>query len=272
MNWEIGVSTGTFYPFETMEYAIGSISEEGFGLVELFLQTPSEYTIIYGRRMLRMMGRTGARIHSIHLNSKDLDPFSPYKPRCRDADRLFRQSLDLADTTGTKIITWHGAQRREIESGLQPERIWDVIARWQEWAQEAEIALSLENVSSGMIRSAKDVQQIRAELPNLYFTFDTYHSVEGGSSPLDLIQAMQSRIATVHVSDFKPYGARQLVPGHGVINWPVFLQKLSKLRYGGPFMIELSHLTENSYSHALNESRAFLQDVMADLNARLRPL
>ena len=73
MSWEIGVSTGTFYPFKTMEEALGLIADEGFGVAELFVQTPSEYTIIYGRRVLRMLLRNGLRIHSIHVNSNDLE-------------------------------------------------------------------------------------------------------------------------------------------------------------------------------------------------------
>lgn len=272
MSWEIGVSTGTFYPFKTMEEALGLIANEGFGVAELFVQTPSEYTIIYGRRVLRMLLRTGLRIHSIHVNSNDLDPFSPYEPRCRDADRLFRQALELAHTTGTRVINWHGPRQDEIDSGLEPERIWDVVARWHEWTEEADVVLTLENVSSCMIRSAKNVQQALAQLPNLHFTFDTFHAVEAGGSPLELLHAMRGRLAAIHVSDFNPYGGRHLVPGRGLMNWPILLRQLAKLRYGGPLIVELSHLTDKTYSNALNESRGYLEEIIADLKLRVRPI
>ncbi len=272
MSWEIGVSTGTFYPFQTMEQALGTIADEGFNVVELFVQTPSEYTVIYGRRVFRTLLRTGMRLHSIHINSNDLDPFSPYEPRWRDADRLYRQALELGHTTGARVITWHGPGREQIENGLEMERVWDVIARWHEWAQQAEMVLTLENMSSCMLHSAKNVEESRAQLPDLYFTFDTYHSVEGGTSPLDLLRAMHNRIATVHVSDFNPYGGRHLVPGRGLINWPVLLRQLNKMRFNGPLIIELSHLTDKTYTNALNESRGYLEEVISELKLKLRPL
>lgn len=272
MSWEIGVSTGTFYPFQTMEDALIAIADEGFNVVELFVQTPSEYTVIYGRRVFRTLLRTGMRLHSIHLNSADLDPFSIYEPRSRDADRLYRQALELGHTTGARVITWHGARRDEIENGLEPERVWDVVARWHEWAQQAEMTLTLENVSWGMLHSAKNVQEARAQLPNLCFTFDTFHSVEGGTSPIELLQAMHGRIATVHVSDFNPYGGRHLVPGRGLINWPVLLRQFSNMRFNGPLIIELSHLTDKTYHNALNESRGYLEEVISELKLNIRQI
>lgn len=272
MTWEIGVSTGTFYPFQTMERGLRTIAEAGFGVAELFLQTPSEYTALYGRRILRTMLAGGVRVHSIHLNMKDMDPFSPYAPRAHDADMLLRQALELARTVGARVVNWHGARRDEVEGGLDPAWLWDTMSRWHEWAREAELTLTLENVSWCMLGTPEEVRAARAKMPDLAFTFDSFQAAESLVSPVAVIEAMQPQIATVHLSDFDPAGARHLVPGAGSIAWPALLGALATGGYAGPLLIEISHLTEESYPAALAQSRAFLDEVIDAVGLTVRAL
>lgn len=272
MSWQIGVSTGSFYPFQTMEQAIHSIGKAGFWLAELFIQTPSEYTIVYGRRISREMLASGVRIHSIHLNNRDLDVFAPYKPRRQDADGLFRRSLEMAYTIGAQVINWHGASQKEIQKGLDNDWMWDTVARWQEWAEEAAITLTVENISWCMLRTPEDVLEAQRQIPDLYFTFDSFQAAESQVSPVALASAMGRRIATVHLSDYDSQKTRHLIPGEGTIDWAPLLLKLADLQYSGPLIIELSNLNDQNYLSALIRSRKFLEKAVREQGLKIRQI
>ena len=270
MSWPIGVSTGTFYPFQTMEHALHSINELGYDVAELFLQTPSEYTPIYARRILRTILSRGIRVHSVHLHTRDFDVFSPYPPRRADSDALFRQAIELASGIGAKVVNWHGARLEEMEKGLSHEVIWEIVARWHSWAQDAGLALTLENVSWCMLRTPDHITEALASTPDLRFTFDSFQAAEVGIPPDEMVQAMKGHIATVHLSDFDPHGARHLPPGRGVIDWEALVLALAEVDYDGPLLLELSHQTAESYESALAEGRDFLTNLIDTLNLRLR--
>jgi sugar phosphate isomerase/epimerase len=270
MSWPIGVSTGTFYPFQTMEHALHSINELGYEVAELFLQTPSEYTPIYARRILRTVLSRGIRVHSVHLHTRDFDIFSPYPPRRADSDALFRQALELASGIGAKVVNWHGARLEEIEKGLSYETIWESVARWHGWALDAGLTLTLENVSWCMLRTPEHIAEALAAIPDLHFTFDSFQAAEVGIPPDEMVQAMRGHIATVHLSDFDPRGARHLPPGRGIIDWQALLLTLADVGYDGPLLLELSHQTAESYESALAEGRDFLTNLIDTLNLRLR--
>lgn len=270
MSWPIGASTGTLFPFQTMEQGLRSISDLGYDVAELFLQTPSEYTQIYARRVLRTVLARGIRVHSVHLHTRDFDVFAPYPPRRADSDALFRQSLELALAIGAKVVNWHGARVEELAAGLDEAMVWETVARWQGWAQGMGLTLTLENVSWCMLRATEHIREARQRLPDLRFTFDSFQAAEAGVPADEMVRAMAGRIATVHLSDYDPQGARHLPPGKGIIEWRALLLALAEVRYGGPLLLELSHQTEESYASALTEGRDFLERLIDSLDLRLR--
>lgn len=270
MSWEIGVSTGSLFPFQNTEQAVRSIADADFSQAEVFLQTPSECTNIYGRRILRVMFATGIRIHSVHIHSRDIDPFSLYEPRRRDAEKLYNQALDLAYTLNAKVITWHGASQKALQAGVDTELMWETIALWREWADEAEIFLTLENVSWGMMRTPEEVRHVQNQVPELHFTFDCFQAAEANVSPNTLIRTMDDQIVNVHLSDFAPNRARHLMPGRGSLNWEALLKTLAGTHYAGPLILELSDLNQQHYLPALEQSREFVETVVDEIGLSIR--
>lgn len=270
MSWAIGVSTGSYYPFRATESALYEIGRLGFPTAELFLQSTSEYTPLYSRRVVRSMLTAAVAVHSIHLHSQLLQPFSPYLPRRQDSDRMFQQALALAARIEARAVTWHGAcpGQSQVETGR--EEVDAGIARWMGWAEEAGLRLAMENVSWCMVRTAEEVTALRARHPALGFTFDSFQAAESGADPIALIEAMGEALVTVHLSDYHPERERHLPPGHGLVPWDSLLTTLAETRYRGPLILELAGSDETEIGRTLLAGREFLVERINSLSLQIR--
>lgn len=270
MSWPIGVSTGTYYPHRATESALYEIGRAGYPVAELFLQTTSEYTPLYARRIVRSMLTAGVSVHSVHVHSWLVDPFDPYEPRRLDGERLFQQALALAARIAARAVTWHGACRDPHRAAPGESASDEAVERWLGWAEEAGVGLALENVSWCRSGSAAEIRRLRARFPALAFTFDSFQAAESGEDPVELLDAMGEALLTVHLSDYDPAGPRHLPPGRGQVDWERTLTALAERKYGGPLLLELGNIAPEEVQGKLEEGRAFLSRTISSLSLQIR--
>jgi sugar phosphate isomerase/epimerase len=256
----IGLSTAALYPIPTEDTLI-TIAELGFPAVEVFLQADEEHTPGFGRMLDRRRRDLGLRVHSIHLHSFYFNLWSPYSRTVQETRARFHRTLDLANRIEARAITWHGLHYG-IDNSQLIRDFFESTAWAGEQAQAAGIVLCIENVSWCYLRTSQHVAAIRqAGLP-VGFTFDAFQAGESDIDPADLIHAMDSRLTTVHLSDYAPNRPRHLPPGQGVLDWPAILRALQNVSYGGPLIIETAHVSEPA---TFLRARQFVEQVSTDV-------
>jgi sugar phosphate isomerase/epimerase len=253
----IGISTAAFYPDRLTEDALVSIADLGFQVVEIFLQAEAEYTPRFGAVLDRRCRDVGLDVHSLHLYSSYFDLWSPYPRTLQENRDRFLRLVEMAALLDAEALTWHG-----LRYGLEDE---DLIAAFFEsagWAgeraQDADLVLTLENVSWCYVRRPEHVRTVRRAALPVGFTFDAFQARESDVDPAEMVDAMGKELVTVHLSDYRPDGPRHLPPGAGDIDWPVLALALRRVDYGGPLILETADVSDPS---VFLEARKFVRRV-----------
>jgi len=144
------------------------------------------------------------------------------------------------------------------------------VARFLEgatWAAEQARAIGVtlcrENVSWCYLRTPEQIRILDEHRVPVGFTFDSFQAGETSVDPAALIQALNSRLTTVHLADYDPAGPRHLPLGAGILDWPGILRALDAVGYSGPLIIELAGV-ENV--ETLKASRTFIEQQIARYN------
>ena len=258
---EIGLSTAALYPTHLTEEALTTIAGLGFPVAEVFLQAEEEYTRAFGAELDRRRRDGGLRVHSLHLYAPYFDLWTPYPRLLQETRDRFRRLLEVANVLQARALTWHG-----LRYGVKNTRLVELFFESAAWAgEEAQAAgcrLCIENVSWCYLRTPEQVAAIRqAGLP-VGFTFDTFQAGESGTDPAALIQAMDSRLTTVHLADYAPDGPRHLPPGEGTLDWPAILRALKAVGYQGPLILEPAYVEDFA---TFLRARQFVQEALTDV-------
>lgn len=266
---DVGISTAAFYPNYLTEDALTAIARLGFQVVEIFLQADEEYTPDFGAVLRRRRRDLDLRVHSLHLYATYFDLWAPYPRMAQEVRDRFRRLLEVAVMLDAEALTWHG-----LRYGLENPGLIDAFFESALWAGEqaraAGLTLCLENVSWCYLRTPEQVRAVRhAHLP-VAFTFDAFQACESDVEPAVLVRAMDDRLATVHLSDYRADGPRHLPPGEGDVDWSRLLRALQAADYAGPLILEPAHVEAFK---VLVEARRFIRrmwdhvDVGADRTA-----
>lgn len=237
----IGISTACFYPHVLTEDALDIAAELGFPVVEVFLQTESEYQPAFGALLAQRAQATGVRVHSLHLYATLFDLWSPYIRMREETRARFLRLLEIAARVGARALTWHGL-RFGIDNPALVEPFLESTVWAAEQAHAAGVLLCVENVSWCYCRRPEHVAALKALGAPIGFTFDSFQAAESGVAPEALIAAMDGALATVHLADFAPAGPRHLSPGTGIMDWPGVFAALRSVNYAGPLLIEVADL------------------------------
>lgn len=254
----IGLSSACFYPHVLTEDTLAITGALGFSLVELFLQTESEYQPAFGQLLAQRARANQVRIHSLHLYATLFDLWSPYLRTREETRARFLRALEIAAHVEAHAITWHGL-RFGIDNPTLIAQFLDSVVWAAEQAHAADVTLCVENVSWCYLRRPEHVSALKALGVPLGFTFDSFQAAESGVAPKMLITAMGTALTTVHLADFAPAGPRHLPPGTGIIDWPDLFTALQSVAYTGPLLIEIADLDT---LQTLPIIRRFIESVM----------
>ena len=103
--------------------------------------------------------------------------------------------------------------------------------------------------------NAAEMISLIGDIPSVDVCMDTNHLLSEKTEYF--AEKLNSRIQTVHVSDYDEINERHWLPGKGVINFPAVVGALVKSGYKGPFMYEVSI---NDYG---DDMQRFANDLVA---------
>lgn len=236
---ELGISTSCFFPLET-ELALEKLCSAGVSCTELFLNTLCETEPAFIEQLKGICAAHDARITAFHPFTSGMEPLyfaSSYPRRVADGIKLYHKLFACARSLGADIFTMHGDSRQNpVDFTYYCENFANLsrIAR-----EEYGITLCQENVVRCKSGSVDNIRRMRSLLGDeVHFTLDIKQAVRSGEDIFDMIEAMGSAIAHLHISDHT-ITQDCLPPGTGDTDYGVFFRRLRQVGFDGKVIIEL---------------------------------
>lgn len=237
MKCKIGISSACFYPMDTIE-SLGECVRAGFSDAEIFINTDSEMSGAYYRRLKNFICKNGLRITSIHPFTSGYENvlfFAGYERRIEDAIGYYRKYFRFASSLGAKFVVFHGNNMKNVFCGF--EKYAEIFTRINDAAREYGVELIHENTTWCIARDAEGVRGLRAACPEMKFVFDAKQACRGGYDPYAVLEAMGDHVVHVHINDWADGSCRP--PCMGALDTGRILDRLGEVNYAGDMVVEV---------------------------------
>jgi sugar phosphate isomerase/epimerase len=234
----LGLSTAAFYGKRETEEAAALLSDMDLDCCEVFLETYSEYTPAFARRVRAALG--GLPVHSVHPMGTQFEPalFGKSARQRADARKVLEDVLTVGEALGAKVYVFHGLPDH-ARSGEGPrvathlDALRDLCAR----AADHGMVLGWENVWWCRMSTPAHAAQVRAGLPQARFVLDIKQALRAEEDPLAFVPAMGDALVNLHLCDADATGALCL-PGRGTYGFTALFSALAAGGYEGPALLE----------------------------------
>lgn len=235
---DFGISTSCFYPVHT-EDALEYLGKSGVKKCEVFLNTMSETTPCFAKKLKAIADSYGLRIVSAHPFSSFAETFmlfSEYQRRFDDTLEYYKQHFEIAAILGADISVIHGAL---IPEKISRNEYFERFARLIEAGKEFGIRVSPENVNRHLSQNPEFLKEMRAFLgSDFHLVFDVKQAVRAGYDPIEFAEEFKKEIIHVHISDHdSEYDC--LPPSKGHFDFRKLFTVLESVDYDGSCVIEL---------------------------------
>lgn len=254
---KIGVSTANFFPDIDTEDMIDLYGKNGITTLEVFLNTYSEMTEDYIKKLKERTDRHGITVNSVHVMSMILEPclFDLHSRRRRDFLELYRRTLRCVRELDSSIYTFHGPP-----VNMASPRHYDHIAQCYdvlyELAGEAGVRLAQENVAYLASGKPEFILAMKERMKQrMFHTFDIKQAVKAGIDPYDYLAVIAKDLVNIHLND-NDAASHCLLPGQGTFDFGRFFRKLKDIGYRGNGILEL-------YRHNFNDEKDLVQARLA---------
>lgn len=262
----MGISTACLYPLE-LERSFQTLLSMEFRLFEVFLNTFSEFTPKYLRRLREAADAYGAEIKSIHPFTSGYEGFllfSEYERRFQDSLEFYKQYFEAANRLGASIVVLHG-QRDYASANISESTYFERYAALYELGRSYGVTVAQENVNKFRSESPAFIRRMRRYLgEECAFVIDLKQAVRAGQDPFVVCEAMGERIIHVHINDNAP-GYDCLLPGRGTVNFQKFRDMLLGFHYQGDLIIEV-YRRNFSDLFELQEAKKVVQQMIGRKN------
>lgn len=240
---KVGISTANLYPDYLTEEAVIKLQGVGADVVEIFLESYSEYNVEFCLKIKENLDRVGLKAHSVHVLSTQFEQqlFAKTQRQRKDALNYYEAVLRGAALMGAECYVHHGpAVRMGTEFRHQFNSASQLIDDVADIAGEYGVKFAWENVFWCWYCYPDFAHELLSitKSKNIWFTFDNKQAIRSGKDPFDYVEAMGNRIVNVHVSDFKQDGTMCL-PGQGVFDFKRLNEMLVKQHAKTPIILEV---------------------------------
>ncbi len=262
---QIGISTASFYPVE-IEHGIAYAADLGFRCVELFLNSESEFGVLFRRDLKRRLRELDLQVVSVHPFTSAMEGhllFSDYVRRTRDALDQYERYFEAAADLGARYFTFHGEllRARGLPPSQSEHRRFETYHALCERASACGITFTQENVSWCKSRDIAFLRALYQNVPELRYTFDIKQARRAGLEWQDYVEAVGDRIVNLHISDYSEK-TDCLLPGLGMVDFGAMFTRLQQLGYRGSAIVEV-YSSDYNMVEQLRQSRLFLESVEA---------
>lgn len=233
-----GISTSCFYP-EPPEAALEALGKAGVKTCEVFLNSVSETSLEFAKKLNKIKNFYGMNIVSIHPFSSFAETnmlFSEYKRRFEDAVEFYKRDFEVAAEVGARLIVIHGSK---LPGRISNEEYFERFEKLYETGKQFGIITAQENVNLYFSENPAFLREMKKALgENFKMVFDVKQAVRAGFEPLEFAKEFSENIIHIHLSDHKK-GADCLPPSEGEFDFGKLFRIMEGANYGGNYVIEL---------------------------------
>lgn len=232
-----GVSTSCLFPMLT-EKALTQLTEMGVRNVEVFLNSPSEKTPAFAKKIDQIAKASGTQVISVHPYSSEAEGvsfFSRYTRRFDDEAEGYRRYCEFCNRVGAQILVFHGARNFMT---IEPDFYFERFVRLRDIARSFGVRLCQENVSRCLSGTPAFNKRMAKAIPDVDFVLDIKQAVRAGVTPFEMLEAMGGHLSHLHLSDHRT-NCDCLALGEGEFNLSELARRLTAMDYEGAVLLEL---------------------------------
>ena len=260
---KVGISTATFFLKELTEDSFSVIQRCGAETCEVFLTTYTEYEPQFADMLNDRKGEL--EVYSVHSLNTQFEPqLFNLAPRTRaDAEMMFRKVLAVGKKLGAKVYTFHGLSRLKKNTYFDPVSVGKRMCELGDIAGEYGITLCLENVHWATFNAPSFYAEMKKYSSNCGCELDVKQAWQSGYDWREYLDVMGDTLKNVHLSDVDKDGNITMI-GKGVFPFEELINRLDKLGYDGPLMIEQYAKNYDSYEE-VGQSVKYLKNIVGGL-------
>ncbi len=234
----IGVSSSCLYPKSPCE-SLETIGKLGVKTCEVFINSPSELTPEYAKRLNQIKNNYGMNIVSVHPFTSFAETtmlFSEYKQRFFDMLNYYKIGFETAAELGAKIFVIHGSK---LPARITHEEYFERFAMMIEEGKKFGITVTPENVNKHLSENPEFMKEMRAYLGNEFkMVFDVKQANRAGFNPLAYAEEFAKDIIHIHLSDHNKE-SDCLPPSKGTFDFAKLFEIMKNVKYNGNYVVEL---------------------------------
>ena len=257
---KIGLSTANYFPEIDTEDMIDLYGKNGVDTVEVFLNTYSEMTEDFIKKLKERIDTYGITVNSVHVMSMVIEPclFDLHYRRRTDFLEIYKRTLQCIRELDSSIYTFHGPP---VNMALP--QYYDHIANCYdvlyELAGEAGVGLAQENVAYLASGQPEFILEMKDRMKQrMFHTFDIKQAVKAGIDPYRYLEVIGPDLVNIHLNDNDATN-HCLLPGTGSFDFDRFFAHLAKIGYGGNGIIELYRHNFNTEKDLVNARLALIR-------------
>ncbi len=244
---DVGISTASIFNKTMVEDVPALLSPMGCRIIEVFLNTFSEYRPDFVRLLRQRIDDAGLSVYSVHPMSSQFESqlFSIHPRQKADALSIYREALNAGRILGATHYVMHGSPHLGgTAKNLELDRIAPIFNELLDVAAEYGITLCLENVSWCFFHTPAFGAELKARLGDhrLKFVLDIKQAVRSGEDPFAFVEAVGEDMANWHLCDYAFDEAGKLslkMPGQGQCDFLSLGRAMVDKCYNGPAFIEV---------------------------------
>ncbi len=246
----IGISTGCFFPQETLQ-AIDRAGKLGVKYLEIFFNTHSELSEDYLLKIKSVVKKYNIIVTSIHPYTSAIESFMFFSKndyKLNDSISLYEAYFKACNILGCKYVVIHGCF--ESYSYMDMKRYCCNLNKLSQKAREYGVYISQENVYKFKCGYIENIEQfLKYADKDIKFTFDIKQAVKSRQSIYKILRLIGDRISHIHISDYKKR-MHSLMPFDGNFNFDRFFEYVQKNTTAEFALVEL-------YSNAIKSDEQF---------------
>ena len=236
---QIGISTASLFGRYYTEDAVKKLNQLGVETTEVFLESYSEYTKKFGKKLNKMKG--SLPVHSIHTLTTQFEPqLYSLNDRARaESFELLKGTVLAGKAIGAKYYTFHGVARiKRTPITIDFDRVGKITQEIVSVCEKQGISLAYENVHWAYYNYVGFFNELKKRVPNLKGTLDIKQARQSGVDYRELLKEMGKDIATVHLSDVDENG-KMCLPGKGITDFDELISLLAEESFNGALILEV---------------------------------
>ena len=269
---KVGISTASIFNKAMVEDTPALLAPMGCQLIEVFLNTFSEYRPDFVSLVRRRIDDAGLQVYSVHPMSNQFEAqlFSIHPRQKADAFSVYREALNAGRVLGATHYVMHGSPHLGgTAKNLEMERIAPIFVELLDVAAEYGITLCLENVSWCFFHAPAFGAALKERLADhrLKFVLDIKQAVRSGEDPFAFVEAVGEDLENWHLCDYAFDEAGKLslrMPGKGQCDFRALGTAMVNKGYGGPAFIEVYSDMYRDLEE-LKGSYAYIESILSTL-------